>query len=77
MNLRDFRVFVFGYRVYNENPEITENLYFLVYNSPMHVDLCFDHYFNCLSVKTDKNKNGHNLISSEGSKAFKTQLDAA
>ena len=77
MNFRDFRVFVFGYRVYNENLEITENLYFLVYNTPMHVNLCFDYYFNCLSVKTDKNKNGLNLIDSEGSKAFKTQLAAA
>ena len=76
-NFRFFRVFVFGYRAQNENPEITENLYFLVYNTPMHVDLCFDHYFNCLSVKTDKNKNGLNLIDSERSKALKTQLAAA
>ena len=37
MNFRDFRVFVFWCRVYNENPEITKNLYFLVYNTPMHV----------------------------------------
>ena len=73
----DFRIFVFGCRAKNENPEITENLYFLVYNTPMHVDLCFDHHFNCLNVKTDKNKNGLNLIYSEGSKAFKTQLAAA
>ena len=43
----------------------------------MHVDLCFDHYFNCLTVKTDINKNGLNLIYSEGSKAFKTQIAAA
>ena len=77
MNFCDFRVFAFGYRVYNENPEITENLYFLVYNTPMHVDLCFDHNFNCLSVKTDKKKNGLNLMDSEGSKAFKTPLAAA
>ena len=77
MNFRDFRVFVFGYRVYNENPEITENLYFLVYNTPMHVNLCFDPYFNCLSVKIDKNKNGLNLIDSEESKAFKIQLATA
>ena len=77
INFRDFRVFVFGYSGYNENPKITENLYFLVYNTAMHVDLCFDHYFNCLSVKTDINKNRYNLIYSEGSKAFKTQLAAA
>ena len=77
MNFRDFRVFVFGYRIYNENPEITENLYFLVYNTPMHVDLCFDHYFNFLSVKTDIKKNRLNLIYSEESKAFKTYLAAA
>ena len=43
----------------------------------MHVDLCFNHSFNCLSIKTDINKNGLNLIYSEGSKAFKTQLAAA
>ena len=77
MNFRDFRVSIFGYRVYNENSEITESLYFLVYNTPMYVDLCFDHYFNCLSVKTDINKNGLNLIYPEESKAFKTQLAVA
>ena len=76
MNSRDFRVFVFGYKVYNENPEITENLYFVVYNTPMHVDLFFDHSFNCLS-ENYINKNRLNLIYSEGSKAFKTQLAAA
>ena len=43
----------------------------------MHVDLCFNHSFNCLSIETDINKNGLNLIYSEGSKAFKTQLAAA
>ena len=31
MTFRDFRVFVFGYRAQNENSEVTENLYFLVY----------------------------------------------
>ena len=51
MNFRDFQVFVFGYRVYNGHPEIMENLYFLLYNTPMHVNLCFYHYFNCLNVK--------------------------
>ena len=43
----------------------------------MHVDLRFDHYFNCLRVKTDIIKTGLNLIYSEGSKAFKTQVAAA
>ena len=37
MNFHDFRVFVFGYRAQNENSEITEYLYFLFYNTPMHV----------------------------------------
>ena len=77
MNFSDFQFFVFGYRAQNENTEITETLYFLVYNTPMRVDLCFDHYFNCLSVKTDISKNGLNLIYSEGLKAFKTQIAAA
>ena len=77
MNFCNFRVFAFGYRVQNENPEITENIYFLVYNTPMHMDLCFDHHFNCLNVKTDISKTGLNLIYSEGSKAFKTQVAAA
>ena len=76
MNFQDFRVFVFGYRAQNENSEITENLYFLVYSTPMHVDLCFDHFFNCFSIKTDINRNGFNLIYSEGSKAFKTHSAA-
>ena len=39
--------------------------------------ICIDHFFNCLSIKTDINKNGLNLIYSEGSKAFKTQIAAA
>ena len=77
MIFSNFRVFVFGYRSQNENLEITENLYFLVYNTPMHVDLCFDHYFNCLSVKADISKNSLNLIYLEGLKAFKTQIAAA
>ena len=77
MNFSDFQFFIFGYRAQNENTEITETLYFLVYNTPMRVDLCFDHYFNCLSVKTDISKNGLNLIYSEGLKAFKTQIAAA
>ena len=42
----------------------------------MHVDLFFDHYFNFLSVKTDKNKNGFNLLYPEESKAFKAQIPA-
>ena len=77
MNFQDFRVFVFVYRAQKENLEITENLYFLVYNTPMHVNLCFDLCFNCLSIKTDINRNGLYLIYSEGSKAFKTELAAA
>ena len=31
MNFPDFRVFIFGYSAQNENPEITENLYFTVF----------------------------------------------
>ena len=54
-----------------------ENLYFLDYNTQMHMDLCFDHYFNCLSVKTDINKNRLNLMYSEGSIAFKTGIAVA
>ena len=79
INSRDFRVFIFGYRALKENSEITENLYFLVYSTPMNVDLCFEHFFNCLSIKTDIDKNGLNLVYSEGrvKKLLKTQLTAA
>ena len=62
MNFRDFRVFAFGYRSQKENPEITENLYFLVYKVQMHMDLFFDHYFNFSGAKTKINKNVLNLI---------------
>ena len=40
----------------NENPEITENLYFWIYDVQIHVGLMFNHYFNFLSVKTEVNK---------------------
>ena len=66
MNFRDFRVFAFGYRSQKENPEITENLYFLVYKVQMHMDLFFDHYFNFLGAKTKINKNVLNLINLMG-----------
>ena len=62
MNFRDFRVFIFGYRGQNENPENKENLFFCVYNVQMHVDLLFDHYFNILGDKTEINKTELNLI---------------
>ena len=72
----DFRVFVFVYRPENENPEITENLYFWVYKVQMDMDLFFDLYFNFLSAKTEINKNNNkrlNLINLDGSKALKRQ----
>ena len=53
----DFRVFTFGYRVQNEKPGITENLYFWIYKAHMNVGLFFYPYFNFLSVKTDTQKN--------------------
>ena len=55
-NFHDLQDFVFRYRAQNENPEITENLYFWIYKVQIHVDLLFDHYFNILSVKTGINK---------------------
>ena len=66
-----FPSFAYGYVTQNENPEITENLYFEVYKAQIHVDLYFDHYFNFLSVKTDKNEQGLDTINVEVSKAFK------
>ena len=75
-NFHDFRVFVLGCRPQNENPEITENLYFWVYKVQMHVDLFFDLYFNFLSIKTEINKKNNkrlNLINLEGSDALKKQ----
>ena len=76
MNFRGFRVFAFGYRVYNENPETMENLYFWIYNVRMHVDLFFNLYFSFLSVKTKINKKNNkrlNWIDLEGSDALKRQ----
>ena len=72
-----FRVFAFGYRAQNENLEITENLYFQVYDALMHMDLFFDHSFNSFSVKINLNKKGLYSICPEGSKDFKTQIAAA
>ena len=72
----DFRVFVFGYSAQNKNPEITEILYFWIYNVQMHEDLFFDLYFSFLSVKTKINKKNNkrlNLINLEGSDALKRQ----
>ena len=59
---------------FNENPEITENLYFRDDNAQMHADLFSNNYFNFLSVKTDINKNGLNLINLEESKALKRHI---
>ena len=72
-NFRDFRVFVFRYRAQNENPEITDNLYFWVYKVQMNVDLFFDHYFNFLSTKTKIYKNKFNLINLDRLEALKRQ----
>ena len=38
-NFRDLRVFPFGYTAQNENPEITENIYFWIYKAQMDVGL--------------------------------------
>ena len=43
----------------------------------MHADLFFDHNFNFLSVKTDTNKNGLNLINLEESEALERRIPAA
>ena len=40
----------------NENPGITENLYFWIYDVQMHVGLIFNYYFNFLRVKTEVSK---------------------
>ena len=72
-----FPSFSFWVQGSKRNPEITENLYFWVYRVQMGVDLCFDHYFHCLSVKTDRSKNRLNWIYPKGSKTFKTQIAAA
>ena len=72
-NFRDFQVFVFGYKPQNENPEITENLYFWVYNVQMHMNLFFDHCFKFLRAKTKINKNLLNLINVVGLETFKRQ----
>ena len=66
----------YGFISFNENPEITENLYFRVDSAHMHADLFFDHYFNFLSVKTDINKNGLNLINLEESEALERHIPA-
>ena len=50
VEFRDFQIFVFEHRSQNENPDITENLYFWVYKAQMNGDLIFDHYFNFFSV---------------------------
>ena len=79
MNFRDFWVFVFGYRPQNENPEITENLYFWVCKVEMDMDPFLYLYFNFLSVKTEIKKNYNkrlNFINLEGSKALKRQIAA-
>ena len=61
------------YRPQNENPKITENLYFWVFKNQMHMNLFYNHYFNFLIVKTEINKNVLNLINLDGFEAFKRQ----
>ena len=48
-----------------------------MYNAQMHVILFFDHYFNCFSFEINISENWLNLICSEGSKAFKSQIASA
>ena len=74
MNFRDFRVFIFGYKPQNKNPEITGSLYFWVCKVQMHMNLFFDHYFNFLGAKTEINKNELNLINLYRLEALKRQL---
>ena len=38
-NFREFQVFIYGYRAQNKTPEITENLYFQIYNGKTHAQL--------------------------------------
>ena len=61
-NFCHFRVFIFEYRVQNENPKITENSYFWVYKVQMNVDLFFGHSFKLLSPKAEIYKIDFNLI---------------
>ena len=49
MGVRDFRVFVLGYRAQNKTRNYGKSL-FLGYKAERHVDLFYDHYFNFLSV---------------------------
>ena len=73
MNFGDFRVFIFGYRPQNRNPEIKENLCFWVYKVQMHMDLFFNHYLNILGAKTEINKSELNLINLGGLEALERQ----
>ena len=72
-NFHDLQDFVFGYRAQNENPEITENLYFWIYKVQIHVDLLFDHYFNILSLKTGINKQTNKKKTATTKKQKKTK----
>ena len=65
-NYRHFRLFIYCYRPENENPEISENLYYWVYKVQMGMNLFFDHYFNILSAKTEINKKLLNLVNLDG-----------
>ena len=51
-----------------------DNLYFQADNAQMHADLFFDHYFDILSVETDINKSGFNLINRKESEAIKRHI---
>ena len=53
-----------------------DNLYFQVDNAQMHAGLFFDHYFDFLSVETDINKSGLNLINLEESEAITIHIPA-
>ena len=69
LNFRDFGVFVYGCRAQNENPKITEYLYFLGSSSSnAYRFVFFEHYFNSLSIRTNRTK--------RDSKAVKTQIPA-
>ena len=68
LNFRDFGFSFMGVGLKMKTQKSQNIFIFWIHQAQMHVDLFFEHYFNSLSIRTNRTK--------RDSKAVKTQMPA-